>query len=368
MRIQLHHSVLPITLAILAGNAIADTIYLTDGKTLDDVTILEETMLQVVYREKGKSAEKTVSPDDLLRVEYRRMPAQLDEGNSLIADGDIGAGLDDYQEWLAGIQSGENTKDRQPWAPAYAMRRVLDLNMTLGDLNGVIKAADALISHAPNSRHVPGAYLAKAEAQRLLGKYDSARGTISSFRDLIDSKSLSELWRLEAELADVLNDQTVQGQARRDKLITVATAAGTKYPIVRNRARVAEGESYISGDSRQFDKARAVFQEIADDPKADDATLAGAYTGLGDCLFQQAANKVNAGQDATEDLRNALLNYLRVVVVYEDQTRYVSKAMFFAGRVFDLMDGEDARAGANKMYRAVAQRYPTSEWAQMAGH
>ena len=149
--------------------------------------------------------------------------------------------------------------------------------------------------------------------------------------------------------------------------ITVGTTAGSEYPVVRNRARVAEGESYIESNPKDFDKARAVFEEIADDPTADDATLAGAYTGLGDCLFQQAAKKVNAEEDAGDELRGALLNYLRVVVVYENQTRYVSKAMFFAGTVFKLMDDEASRAAAYKMYQALKTRYPASEWAQKAG-
>lgn len=351
-------------LALGALPAVCDTIYLTDGSTLDDVSVIDETLLQVVYREKGRSTEKTVSPDDVLRITYRRMPAMLDEGNSFIADGDLGSGLANFEDWIASIQSGENTKDRQSWAPAYAMRRVLDINMTVGDLEGVIQAADVLIEKQPGSRHVPGAFLAKAEAQRLLGQNDKARRTITQFRDLIDTKTLSDLWRLEAELADVLNDTTLSGTARRDKLITIATTAGSKYPVVANRARVAEGESYITGDNREFDKARGVFQAIADDPQADDATLAGAYTGLGDCYFQQAANKVKRGEDATSELRAALLNYLRVVVVYEDQTRYVAKALFYAGRVFELMEGDDAQASASKMYRALVTRYPASEWAQ----
>lgn len=356
-----------VILACGALPAVSDTIYLTDGTSLDEVSILDETLLQVVYREKGKSAEKTVDPDTVLRVEYRRMPALLDEGNAFLADDEIVSCLENYEEWIAGILSGENKKDRQSWAPAYAMRRVLDINMTLGDLPAVVEAADKLIAERPDSRHVPGAFLAKAEALRLLGEDDQARKAISDFRDLIDRKALSDLWRLEAELAEILNDKSLKGTARRDKLITVGTTAGAKYPVVRNRARVAEGESYIESNPKNFEKARAVFQEIADDPTADDATLAGAYTGLGDCLFQQAADKVNAQEDADDELRGALLNYLRVVVVYEDQTRYVSKAMFFAGTVFDLMDDEAARAAAYKMYKQLKTRYPASEWAQKAG-
>ena len=59
----------------------------------------------------------------------------------------------------------------------------------------------------------------------------------------------------------------------------------------------------------------------------------------------------------------ARLNYLRVVVSYKEQQRYVAKAMFFAGRAFDFKGDEESRSRAKLMYRRVVQRFGESPWA-----
>jgi hypothetical protein len=352
--------------AALAAPSAADTIYLTDGTTKDGVTIVDETLIHIIYRGKGKSTESTLEPDKVLRITYSKKPRLIDEADTYAEEGQLGIALETYEDWLIGILEGENTKDRQKWAPAYAMRRIMDLQATFGDLGAVISSADKLIKERPDSRHVPYAYLVKAEAQRWSGKAGSVPKTIDAFKALIDEKGLSTRWRLEAELALILSDASLVGSTKRNKLIEVGSEAGPKYPVVRNRARVAEGETYLEGTAKDFASARKVFQKIADDPKADEATLAGAYTGLGDCLFQEAVDAMKGGGDASETLKQALLDYLRVVVVYKDQTRYASKSMFYAGRVFDVMENETSRANAKKMYRSLIALYPASQWAAEA--
>src|SRR5690606_28534592 len=110
---------------------------------------------------------------------------------------------------------------------------------------------------------------------------------------------------------------------------------------VANRARVAEGETYLEGSKPDFGAAKKVFEKILADPKADDATMAGAYTGMGDCLFHEAAAKGSGSDASKKDLDAALMAYMRVAVNYRDQTRYAPKAMFYAGRSLDLLGEGD---------------------------
>jgi hypothetical protein len=352
--------------AAVSAPSVADTIYLTDGTTQDDVTIIDETMIHIVYRAKGKSTESNIEPDKVLSVTYSKKPRLIDEADVAAEEGQLEYARETYELWLDGVLSGENKKDRQKWAPAYAMRRIMDIYASSARHAAVATAADKLIKERPDSRHVPYAYLAKAEAQRWGGKAASVPKTIDAFKNLIDDKGLSSRWRLEADLALVLADTTKVGLQKRDRLIEIGGEAGGKYPIVRNRARVAEGETYLEGNAKDFASARKVFQAIADDPKADDATLAGAYTGLGDCLFQEAVDSLKSGGDASDTLRESLLNYLRVVVVYKDQSRYAGKAMFYAGRVFDVVESDTSKVAAKKMYRSVIAVYPTTNWAAEA--
>jgi len=255
---------------------------------------------------------------------------------------------------------------RQAWAPGYALDRVIHLRMSVGDFAGVIKAADQLVEKVPDSRHVPSALLDKAQAQVRQDKAPAAKTTLDALRDMISTKGLSKRWSLELELAEIQIDPALKGQAKRDRLIEVGGQAGNAYPTVRNRARVVEGETYLEGSKPDFASAKGIFEKIVADPKADNATLAAAYTGLGDCLFNTAAEKLKAGQDANDDLLEALLSYMRVVVNYEDQPAYASKSMFFAGRVFDYLGDDISKSNARRLYTTVIQNYPQTNWAAEA--
>lgn len=352
--------------ALLAGAARADVLYLVDGTTLTDVEIESETLAGVIYKEKGKSSVQTVEPDKVLSIEYKRLPSLLDEAEGLAREGALNDAIERFSAFLESIASGENKKDRQAWAPAYALQRVLELRMSLGDAEGVIKAADALLAKAPDSRHAPGAQLAKAEALEAQGKDAQASQALDDLRKMIDAKALSKRWALEVELAQVLFNAELKGQAKRDRLIEIAGQAGKAFPGVANRARVSEGQTYLEGGKQDFAAAKKVFEKILADPKADDETLAGAYTGMGDCLFHEAAA---SNPPSATQLEAALMAYMRVAVNYRDQTRYAPKAMFYAGRSFDLMgDAESSKANARRLYAAVMQNYPGSEWAREASN
>jgi tetratricopeptide (TPR) repeat protein len=354
--------------ALLAGEARADVIYLVDGSTLTDVEIKTETLSGVSYEQKGKSGEQTLDPDKVLAIEYRKMPSLLDQGDALAREGALEDAIDRFSVFVEGVASGENKRDRQAWAPAYALQRVIELRTSLGDAEGVVKAAEALLAKAPDSRHAPAAQLAKAEALKSQGKDSQATQALEDLRKMIDAKSLSMRWSLRLELSTVLFDANLKGQAKRDRLIEIAGQAGRTYPSVANSARVSEGETYLEGTKPDFAAAKKVFEKILADPKADDATMAGAYTGMGDCLFHEAAAKGSGSAEGKQDLDAALRSYMRVAVNYRDQTRYAPKAMFYAGRSLDLIgEGDEAmKSNARRLYSAVIQNYPGSEWAREA--
>ncbi|HVS18552.1 MAG TPA: tetratricopeptide repeat protein [Planctomycetota bacterium] len=354
--------------ALFTGAARADVIHLVDGSTLTDVEIKTETLAGVTYEQKGKSGVQTLDPDKVHSIEYRRLPSLLDQADALARDGALSDAIERFNVFVEGISSGENKKDRQAWAPAYALQRVIELRTSLGDAEGVIKAADALLAKVPDSRHAPDAQLAKAEALKAQGKDPQAKQALDDLRTMIDAKALSKRWTLELQLAEVLFDASLKGQAKRDRLIEIAGQAGRTYPAVANRARVSEGETYLEGTKPDFAAAKKVFEKILADPKADDATMAGAYTGMGDCLFHEAAAKGQGSDQAQKDLDAALMAYMRVAVNYRDQTRYAPKAMFYAGRSLDLRGEVDgaAKANARRLYSAVITNYPGSEWAREA--
>lgn len=353
---------------LLSSAALADRIHTTDGKTLDEVEIVNETLSGVLYKAKGKSGEQSVPADQVLRVEFTsKVPGLIDSAHSDLNDGNLESAAGSFEDFAESVLSGNNKKDRQAWAPAYALYRAIETNQAIASKESfekVIALADQLITKCPESRYVPQAYVAKAGAQRDLAKGKDAAETIGMLKGLVQSKALSDAFRLQAELLEV-EISSLKGQQKRDRLIEIGGQAGSQYPMVRNRARVLEAETHIEGENKDFAKARKIYEAVIKDPKADEGTLAGAYTGMGDCLFQEAVDKLRANGDASAILKDAVLNYLRVVVVYKDQTRYVPRATYQSAKVFEFM-GEANRPNARKMYSSVIQKFPGSEWAAKA--
>lgn len=349
----------------LAPLSAADRIYLIDGSSID-CNIVAETLKTVSYQVDGKST--TVATEQVLQIEYERKPQAVDEADIAATDGNVEDAIAIMEEYIAEFVGGKSPRRGQEWAPAYAMSRVIELARSIGDSETVVEAAQRLIKNAPESRQLPEAYLAKACAELRLGKAEASRATLTTFRTLIDERSLSERWLLECRLGSIRADTALKPAGLRTELQNLQAAAGEEYPTVTNRARVYEAQALLAGDAPDYGAARAIFARVVDDPKADAETLAAAYVGLGDCTFQAAAALLKEGQDASEELRAALLSYLRVVVVYPDEIDYHPKALFYAGRCYNLLERQDENASerAQKLFRNLMRDYPESTWAEEA--
>lgn len=339
--------------------ATADTIYLIDGSAVSDIRVRTESFKEIEYKDGSKT--RTVKTDRVLRIDFSGKSQLVDRADTAATDGQFFDALADLQTYVDGQLSSDRTP-RYRWELAYAMFRLIELNRVVGDAPALIAAADKLIEHAPESRYVPMAFLAKAEVQHLTGKGAAAKKTLDEFKNLVQGKSLSGRWVIEQKLASALYDSSLKGKKLRDMLDGISTEAGGQYPVVRSRAKVAIGESFLQG--KNFKEAELIFAHIAKNPKADSRTLAAAYTGLGDCIFKRAV--VASGKAKEGLLRDAQLAYMRVVVVYKDETLYVPKAMYWAGRVFDEAGGEADKEKAQKLYGRVMREYQGTTWASEA--
>ncbi len=361
-----------LALAASASFAHADTIRRTDGKVLEDVTIVEESLKEVSYRDNNQT--RIVPSDEVLEIEYRRRPRLVDEAQSALAENQLADAEALFDDYVDGHLGG-NEETRYKWAPAYAAWRVVDLRMMMGNLPGVVAGADRFLTSFPASRFVPHAYMTKANAQAWQGKAAEAKKTLEAFTKVVADQQLSKRWQLESRLALVSTDPELGAATRRDRLDKIQEEAGTTYPTVRNRALVAEGESYLEEilnvqdpekRKQAVEKARVIFEEILADFKGEAETLAGAFTGLGECIFHEAVAK----DSNPELLGEARHNFLRVRILYPEQSRYVPKALFFAGRSFQLLgrktNDADALERGEQMYREVINTFPDSPWAEQA--
>lgn len=358
-------SALALTVA-LASSLSADQIYLVSGDPIEDCTIVAETMSEVTYKD-SKRKEQSVPAADVLSIDYSKVPNLVQRADTAVKEDDLSLAYELFSEYLTGHLEDRPEK-RQLWAPAYAANQIIDLNEITGDPKGTVKAAKVLIDKFPDSRYVPGAYMTMATAMAEMQDEAGAKSTLDKLENLIVSKDLSKRWSLECRLFKILVDSALRGEPRRTALSAIETDAGGEYPTVRNRATVALGESHLvdagptgKGGEAALAKARGLFEDVIADPSADEETLAGAYTGLGDCQFQVAA----ASREA-EDINESLMTFLRVVVLYRDEVRYAPKAMFYAGRCFNLLGSDDDNDRANKLYSRVIRNHETSTWADQA--
>jgi len=348
---------------LLAPRIVADTIRQTDGTVIDDVSIVEENLTSVVYR-KG-SNDRTVPSDTVLSVSYDRLPKLLDQAEASVSQDDIATALDQLNAYVDGQIA--NPSERRKWPAPLAAYRALQLRIQIADLDGIVSAANRLIQHFSESRYLPAAFLAKASAELQSGKAPLAGKTLDEFAALIQSKGLSKRWDLECRLSKIQADTDTAGQAKRDRIHDIQSE-GSDFPTVENRASLVEGETYLEdakkepGDSPKAqglrDNAQKIFQGIIDDYKAEDETLAGAWSGLGDCLYATGASKTD--KDLLEQSAKA---YLRVIIIYASQSRYVPYALYHAARCFHLLENRERE---NDMLRTLQSTYPSSPWAAEA--
>ena len=338
----------------------ADTIVRTDGKKVENISIVSESMKEVVYK-KGRN-EQTLAADRVLYVEYEKKPRLVDEAEGYLADDDLNSAINAFDEYVEG-QIERPNPGRYKWAPAYAAWRAIELRQSVADLGGARDAAVRLIDNYKESRYVPGAYLAKAGAEIDAGQGANALKTLDKLSKLIEKNQLSKRYDLECRLSRIRADEKRSGDARRTDLGIIVREAGADFPTVKSRAEVMEGEVFLSEAEGTVDpkkaaelrgKAQLVFERILKSKGNTQETLAGAYTGLGECLFYKGAEK-----DDTELLKEASMNFLRVITLFKSESRYCAKSLYFAMRSFHLMQDKGRKAD---MFRELKSLYPDSGW------
>lgn len=352
--------------ALLAPLSLADTIRKIDGTAIQGVTIESEKLAGVSY--KGKGASETIAIDQVAAVEYDRRPKPIDEAAVQAVDGNREGAFITLKDYVAAQLDNPSDERRYPWAAAFAARRAIELAQERQAWGDLIAMADTLIGSFPDSRHVPFAYLAKADAQALQGKRDDAERTLTQFASLVESKGLPQSYALSARLTKATVSATLKPEVRLTELEAVSKAAEGNFPAVFVDSLVARGETYLqigfddkARRGEMIDKARVLFERASSAPAASRRTVAAAMTGLAECLY------LGANPETDKDaIRRARELYLRVGVLYPEQTQYAARALFTAGRCFDLLDEEQSKQRAQRLYREVRQRYPDTVWAENA--
>lgn len=341
----------------LAQDKNTDRIYLTDGTVLKDVGVTTDGLQQVEYRS-GRS-KSTVESERILRIEFGLKPKAVDQADGYAKEEEFLDAIAEMQNYLNAID-GKGDK-RFPWAAAYARYRLVELHGVIGDVDALSRAAEELVAKDPESRYAPIAFIAKAQALLDSGNVAGAKAAAEGLGRFVEAKALAGRWPVEQRLWAAMTSGNT-GKKLEDALAAISADA-VEYPSVRNRAEVAIAESLVGG--KKLSEAEKIFREIVKDSKADARTLAAAWTGLGDCLYTRADSAVD--DDKATLLRDALKAYLRPVVVYPDESLYVAKAAFYAGRCYqELGGGDEASDRAKRLLTFVIVNFKGTKWEREA--
>lgn len=359
---------LPVCLG-LALPARPDTLYLTDGRVLENVIVTSDGLAGVAFKHKGEAQQ--LPAEQVERVEYQKKPKKVQEADLALAEDDIAGAIEDLELCRDGLMGG-NEKDQKnfPWAAEWTANRVVELRRASQDWQGTIDAALLLIDNFKESRNLPAAYLSMAEAQAALDKEDPALATLASLAKLIGERSLPQRWQLEHDVSQATIDRGLDPKARLTKLERVQKEASGKGLGVLSRAELAMAEAYLQLADAEKDKrdghlqkAVALLEGINGRQGVEQRILAGTLTGLADARFQAAA----AAKDKA-GLAAARLLYMRVVVLYRDQSRYVPKALFYAATIskqlFDLTQDPAESERQVKLASRLVSRYRGNSWAE----
>lgn len=347
---------------LATGASALDTIRLVDGKAIPNVQVVADGLKEVAYKE--GNASKTVPADTVLAIDYEKKPAELLEVEGYLLTEELEAAVDTLDGYIKAVGEKPSLASQYKWAPAYAAWRAIELRQGAADLEGVKSSAASFITKQPESRYLPMAYLAKADAEQRTGQASEAKKTLEELAGLVSAQALPKRWELEAKLGQVQADDKQKQDARRAEYERLAgEAAG--LPVVQSRAQLLIGESFMleaagnpAGAKDLRTKAKAVFEKVIDSEGASRGTVAAAHVGLGEALFLLGADVADKAL-----LQEAALSFLRVATLYRDQGATVAKALFYAMRCFDLQ--QDPRRKA-EMRRELLAFYPTSSWAAEA--
>ena len=357
--------------ALAAGTAAADTIYLVSGEELEARTIVLEGLKEVTYKDKGNK-ERTVPTEEVVRVEYDSMPDLLAEADISIESGELGQAVYELTLFLDGVLEGNDKPlKKHPWSAAYAATRIVELQESQGAHDGVVAAVDRLLANYSDTRFMPEAHLAKARAHANAGREAEALAALDGFEEQIDALGLGEVHTRHVELARLQYNGGLSPQDRLKRLEKLLEeteglpAVQVDVELKLGEARLVMADVEPANRADHLDAAEGYFETAVASENVAVAILAGATTGRGDVLYLRAT----ADKDE-EGLNAARMQYMRVAVLYPEQSAYAARAMYFAAQCSKELHGvtQDPQEldRQRKLARTLRSRYRGSKWAEDA--
>jgi len=123
-----------------------------------------------------------------------------------------------------------------------------------------------------------------------------------------------------------------------------------KYP---NEAFIPSAKfelAWAKQNRKQYDTAIELYKSVASSEGAGELAVEAQFR-VGECMLSKG------------DTKEALREFLRVALLYEDLPEWAAASHFYAGLCYEQL-GENEKA--EKAYRTVLEKYPQTKWAEKA--
>ena len=254
--------------------------------------------------------------------------ASYESGNRLAAAGKTSQAIEKY---IAGL-----TEEKRPWAQRIIRSKLMAAYQLVGNYPAAIQEFRIIIQQDPNSRFIKQMPLPwTSRVPRVAGASEWLDSHEASIRLLGAGWSLSSQKNQQEKAASTLDE-----------------LAGDLDPRIRDLATAQLWRLRTRLNQKQVQQWQRVVNEMGADNRA------GAMLILADAQQKQG------------DLDNALLNWMKIVTLHEQQSPLVAASLYqiasaLKSRSTDSSD-QKTYPKAEQFLAELQQRFPESTWAQQA--
>jgi len=338
----------------------ADQIIRKTGPRASSIKIVKDTW-QGVTGKHSSGAEISVSVDQVKDTIYGNAPATFAQAKRNAKRGAYSSAIKELEALTAEFKN-------HPWMKQYVLyylgRSCLYRGKT-GDFAKAREHIDRLLREVPDTRYVFDAMIFKADAYYYEENWSSAQRAYDEAKNKFNSlgrQASSTVQRFcfnRAGEAEYLSIVVIEAQRQYEKAKSAYTrlVGVTNDPDIRIKAKAGIGRCLLR--LNLYSDAKRLYEGMIKEATrvGNDEVLGQAYTGLGDCYYEE------------KDYSRARWNYLKVIVRYNDTNPDdVAKAHLFAGRCYARLARQERGAveRAKRHLRIVVKEYKNSIWVQDA--
>lgn len=336
-------AVLLLAIPVLAQD---DRVFTIDGKEIDEARVLSWNIRDLKYKKNG--GERSVPTDQVAKVELEKFKDYFRLG---LRDAD-----------LMMTKAREALGEEEKLLAQLAFVRASAMFFDTGRPQEAVSALEELEKAIPDAGVLPEIYRQKFEYY--MGQGSKQARSAASVADKYLADAQGNAWppglAIEAEFFQAVAQRAAGASPDeyQKKLTGIIGRANTNNLMVANRANIQLANSLLEVD--QFDRARKIYENIADKSGVDASSRAGAYLGLGLLTMNGAGNDQEAN-------KRALLWFLRVYLETRDAWPSLqAEALYNAVQAAGKWRGPEYQYIQARCRGVLKNEFPGSNWTERA--